>query len=91
MGPTATIVACDGWMSYSMHIDGEKKPRRIYWRNHHRSYIKVNGQWVRVRFNYWVADEGIEIPMRYDAEDGTWEMTLEYEQGDNGYVVVETA
>ena len=82
----------EGWMVYHLHIDGREKPRRIYWRNHGRSYIKMNGTWVRVYFNSYVLDTGpySQIPMRLNP-DGEWEMVHEYmELPDRSYVVQAT-
>ena len=69
-----------GWMTYHLHIDGEEKPRRIYWRNHNSSYIKVNCEWVRVYFNHSVLDSGSYEIIRMILIDGEWEMKHEYTQ-----------
>lgn len=77
---TGHMIKTDGWMAYRLHIDGEDKPRRVYWRNHGKSYIQYGRDWVRVYFNQYVMDDGKfeSIPMLL--VDGEWEMSCMYEQ-----------
>ena len=70
----------EGWMTYYLHIDGQEKPRRVYWRNHNNSYIKYNGAWVRVYFNHWILEGGSYDMIRMALVDGEWEMRHEYTQ-----------
>jgi hypothetical protein len=67
------VVANPGWMNYSLHTDCYPKPKRIYFRNHGHSYLKHNGEWVRVYFNYYLFNADGQIPMRLNS-DGEWEM-----------------
>ncbi len=64
-----------GWMRYTLHADCYPKPKRIVFRNHGHSYIKHQGAWVRVYFNYNFLGKVDRIPMRLDG-DGAWEMAV---------------
>ncbi len=68
---TGYITQESGWMNYLLHIDGHVKPRRIYWRNHGNSYIKLNNEWIPVFFNYNVFCNIDKIPMLFNS-DGEW-------------------
>lgn len=69
-----------GSMCYQLQIFGEGKPRRVYWRNHRRSYIKNAGEWIQVYFNQYLLDRGQPaIPMFFSA-DGEWKMNYSTEQ-----------
>jgi hypothetical protein len=73
---TGTVTKGAGWMVYYLHITGEPKPRRIYWRNHNHSYIKKGGMWQAVDFDSYLLDEEAvtQIPVRWVSSEEAWVM-----------------
>jgi hypothetical protein len=78
---TGCITAGKTYREYYLQIDGEKKPRRIFWAdNQMASYVKFKKNKVRVHFNEYLLQPYTNVtslPVRLNAA-GRWEMVHEY-------------